>query len=420
MKIYSLHRLSLLSQAVIFVCFAAASLADTIKFKDGTSWTGDIIRQNDNEIVMSVELSGGAISTQRTANRADVAEIILSTPEEKLLTAAERAYRHAVKFQLDPQTSYAKDYYDRVISGAFDKFLSTYTNTAHAAEIESLRSKWVEDRERVAIGQVKYHGAWKPVEEVRAQIESEQSQNAFTQARSLMSDGKLDDAIRQVLPFTGTNYSATVQTEAKGLLAEMYKLQLPQLQQRLAQVQAQLPQAKAALDKAKSGLDQATQQAKQAMPSGFKSSTSSVNRDNRNGLSRGITVEQGPRLGEASLKQVAVQKAINAARQNYAALETAYKQLQTEQQSLQARLNQASTTVTQLGIVEPSPPPATQLVVQVNEPETPSVVTNTVAEEAPEDQTVLTGITGWFKKNWIFVVLGAGALLYLVNRFAKD
>jgi hypothetical protein len=48
-------------------------------------------------------------------------------------------------------------------------------------------------------------------------------------------------------------------------------------------------------------------------------------------------------------------------------------------------------------------------------------VTPPAPSEPPiEDKEDVMGIGGWFKKNWIFVLIGAGAVLYLMNRFSKN
>jgi hypothetical protein len=401
---------------LLLVGLAAASSADTIKFKDGSSWTGEILSQSATDIVMSVELSGGAIKTQRTANRTDVSEIILSTSEEKLAQQEAAAYRQAMKNQLHPQSSYSKDMYDKVILGVFDQFLNTYTNSVHTAEIQALRAQWIAEREQVNAGQAKFRGEWKPVNEVRELMLQEQSRKALAEARAQMAQGKLDAAAQQVLPLTSTNYTPAIVSEATAFLSEVYKLQVPQWQQRLQQVQAEIPKVKSSLDAARREVEEATQKMNAATRSGSQmkswenETTTRQGQDSRSrGQTRGtVTTEPAKPLGTYSQGQITAQSAVNAAKKNFAAIETSYSQLQKEEQMLQARLASTTTLLSRIGVAAP--------VAAVAEA-TPPAAPVEAKEEVKGD---VVGIGGWLKKNWIFVLLGVGAVLYLMNRLSKN
>jgi hypothetical protein len=113
------------------------------------------------------------------------------------------------------------------------------------------------------------------------------------------------------------------------------------------------------------------------------------------------------KLGAMTEGTIAAQATVNNAKKNCAAIESYYTKLQTESQMLQGRLSGISASMVQLQI---QPPPSS----------TSSQVVAQAPTEAPKEEDVATGMGAWVKKNWVFVLLGAGAALYVLNRFTKN
>ena len=110
---------------------AVPGCADTLALKDGTVLDGDIIAEDDSSVSIHLEFAHGTITETRHVNKADIARIVRSTPEQRAAELTKRDYESLERYRLDPNTSYRLHYYDAVISNVFRKFLAQYPNSIY-------------------------------------------------------------------------------------------------------------------------------------------------------------------------------------------------------------------------------------------------------------------------------------------------
>src|SRR5579859_3507909 len=166
---------------------ACYTRADTIKLKDGTAVEGSITAENDTTLSIYIERSGGTITQTRVINKADIASVVRWTPEQKAEWQMNHDYISLQRYQLNPTSSYALEYYNQIIDGVFRKFLTQHPNSPHAAGVNARIAEWKAERDLVAAGNVKFHGRWSPAAEVADQLEHERTQQLARQNPSLKS-----------------------------------------------------------------------------------------------------------------------------------------------------------------------------------------------------------------------------------------
>jgi len=184
----------------LFLCIAVGVLADTLKLNNGTMVVGNIIAETDTEYIVERSLAGGTIKTKDSIRKSDVASVVRVTPEEKAAVAMKEAYDALKRYQLDPNNSYAKDYYDQVLNGSFRKFLADYPDSQHAAELRERIAAWEAERDKVVAGQIKRNGQWLATSEASLLDEAQRAQKVMTHVQALSAQGKFQEAIQLLQP----------------------------------------------------------------------------------------------------------------------------------------------------------------------------------------------------------------------------
>src|ERR1051326_3044399 len=108
------------------------AFAETLKLKDGTVVDGALIAEDDQQVTLEVKLAGGTITSKRSYPKADIAEIVRPTAEQKTQSEMRAAYEAARKNQLDPNSSFSLAQYDKVLNEVFAPFLEKYPKSPHA------------------------------------------------------------------------------------------------------------------------------------------------------------------------------------------------------------------------------------------------------------------------------------------------
>ncbi len=220
----------LLVTAVVACC----ARADTIKLKDGTTLEGMILSEDDQRITIEIQYAGGTITKRETVQRAEVAEVIR-------LTAEQKAYRQTQKYRLDPNNSYPQPaYYDQVITNVFRPFLAQYPQSSNAAEISDKILQWQTERDQVVAGQVKYHGQWMSAEEARPLIVEDRAGQSLEQARTLLSQSIFERAIQLIESAAATTHDPQHAAEASQLRASAYRQWLDSLHRQQQQINADI------------------------------------------------------------------------------------------------------------------------------------------------------------------------------------
>ncbi len=137
--------------ALLSLTFAITSHADVVTLKDGTSVEGRIIVEGTDMLRIEVQVTP-SIKETKTYSMTDVAKV------EK--TAADKLAFAAVKELVPTRSLLSASDYDRMIKDGPKKFLSSFADSEHKAEVEKILTDLVAEKERVQRGGIKLDGEW--------------------------------------------------------------------------------------------------------------------------------------------------------------------------------------------------------------------------------------------------------------------
>jgi len=147
--------------AVMFGTCIATCHGDVVVLKSGKCITGEVISvssRNDGCVFIRLENATRTISKTCSESITNVVKIIRDSPEEKARQKEESTYQDVIRLQLS-SASYTVTKYDDVIN-ALARFLNDYPNSIHTNSVEQVRKQWVDERKRVAGGEIKWNDAW--------------------------------------------------------------------------------------------------------------------------------------------------------------------------------------------------------------------------------------------------------------------
>ena len=147
--------------AIMIVTCGASCLGDVVVLKSGRCVTGDVtsVTSGRNGVVfIRVANASQTIFTSQSENMADVAAINRDSAEEKARKKEESDFLEVMRPPL-ASANLAVAQYDEVLSG-FQRFLNAYPNSAHTNSIAQVRQQWLDERNRVMCGDVKWNGTW--------------------------------------------------------------------------------------------------------------------------------------------------------------------------------------------------------------------------------------------------------------------
>lgn len=138
---------------VAFLIALAASLAvaDTITLKDGRSYDGTVIRENEEEIVISVALSE-SITDEIVIRREDIRGAVVKTPEDILEFEKLKAF----DVKVNSMTPIA---YEEAIE-VCEKFQTQFPESAHRQQVANQIKLLKEEKGRVGRSEIKVNGRW--------------------------------------------------------------------------------------------------------------------------------------------------------------------------------------------------------------------------------------------------------------------
>ena len=345
--------------------------ADTVKLKDGTALEGEIVAEDDSTVAILLEFAGGTISQTRHISKADIAGIIRWTPEQRAKRQATRDYEKLQKYQLNPSTSYAAEYYDQVITNDFHKFLADHPNSSYASNVTERIVEWKAERDLVAAGNVKFRGRWSPAAEVAPLIERAWGQQLLQQGRALISQRRFETAVQQLQFVVHMDRQPDLVSLARPLLASAYQSATNLLDRQQRQLTGEVSSAQERVDQARQAL-RATEAS--------------------------LTQPTGGSAQSTAQAQIAVNQArgeLNAAQDH---LEYVKSQLDAVRQKLTTLKSQAPGVTTPTNAPQASkgqPAPST-------------------AADSPE---VLGGLVTWVKNNWVAMAIIVAVILFLISRF---
>lgn len=204
-------RILILALALFGTCIASVAFSQTtdsnisdyvtIKLKDGRVLEGPVLFEDDQRITIEAQFANGTITRKDQINKSDIASTSHLSPGDRDQRLATIASHDLGKYQLDPQNSYPLSYYDSAINDGFRRFLTLYPRALEATTITNRLAEWQEERDKVASGQVKYHGQWMPAAEANKLAETERTRQIIQDARALMAQGQFEAATEKLAPY---------------------------------------------------------------------------------------------------------------------------------------------------------------------------------------------------------------------------
>lgn len=204
--------------------------ADTVKMKDGTIYDGTI--QTETTTALSIEVANAAGTIFRTVevDKANVAEIIRTTAEQRAILDMEATYKQLLKYQLDPVSSQPLPYYNQVISNVFFKYLDKYPGSPHEADVTSRVNIWTEEREKVAAGQGRIGTEWMSAAEVPKKLEEAKVMAVLDKCNKLTARGRFEDSINELLTVPNLTRRKDLVEMAKRAYADTSRLWIESLE----------------------------------------------------------------------------------------------------------------------------------------------------------------------------------------------
>ena len=248
---------------VFFGLLAGVARADTIKLKDGTVLEGEILSETPTNLSVEVVLAGGRIISTEVLALTNIAGIVRLTPAEKRARLMQREFARMQAYALNSNTSFAVDYYDRVITDIFRRFLNEYPGSPHAAEVTERLTQWQAERDRVASGLTKFGGDWLNRAAFEQASRAEQTSGLFREAEQCFKQKNWADAARKysaVLALGSGGGTAVVATRQLGASLEAWRTAIEQGQKKIdteiPRTQRAIKDAQAAFDRAQSEFTQ--------------------------------------------------------------------------------------------------------------------------------------------------------------------
>ncbi len=379
---------------LLLLCLgAAAALADTLKLKNGTTMEGTIVAETDTEYTLEQTHAGGTIKSKEIVRKSDVAEVLRATPEQKAAQAMKEAYQATLRYKLDPQKSYPKDYYDKVIAFSFRKFLADYPQSPYQKEMEERIAAWEAERDKVAAGQVKRNGQWTSAAEAAA-AEGEQ---LLQQVRAALLAGRHAEAAQGIETFLSGQVAENLAATAKELREKIYQQWCQNLQQSQTQLQEQLTACNTNLVAAKEQLAKAQEALRKesAKPGGgFKQSSSKSF-----GKLSDAVADEMKAIAEAQKKVTELERQQLDLNARLAAVNQSLPQIQARMESLNiAALPSTGTATTVVTQAEPPPTP----------PSSPA--------EPEEEGGILSKIAEVARKYWLIALVAILVVVWFVSR----
>jgi hypothetical protein len=232
------------------LCLAAVVRADTVKLNDGTVVEGDILSEDETQLVINAEFASGTITEKQTLNKSDIAQVTRLTPEQKAARDMERAYRKLQQYQLDPNTSGPLSYYDQAIDDVFRPFLQQYPASPYTNAVANMISLWQADRDKVASGMGKYHGQWMNAADAARLVQEEAVHQELLQCSTLLSQRQFERTIRVCDRIRATRSEVGPQSEALDIETQAYKSWMEILRADSQRIQDEITLFEQRLDKA--------------------------------------------------------------------------------------------------------------------------------------------------------------------------
>lgn len=377
-----------------------AGHADTLKLRDGTTLEGSITGETTNAITVDVEFAGGTIHQTRTVEKSDIAEVKRWTDAEKKQAQMEKDYRAALKHRLDPARSFTVAQYDQIISNTFSRFLAEYPDSPHTNDIAAQLNEWQGERDRVAGGEAKYGGAWRPADEVAGLMEKDNGQQWLQTARQLIAQNQPDPALPYLRGVAGLKTQPELADEARALLTKTYEQMVGALDGQVSELQKSVAAAR-----------QKAEQARQAVAA-IEPAAQTIR---GTGLKSGKQKGGYQAMGTDATRLADTLARLTQARNELSRAESQLAQLENQLAATQQRSDQLHAAARQVGVQIAGATGETTVA--------SSAATTTVAQAESSSPTgsgdlmdQMGGIFQWIKDHWVLLAGGGLLALWLLSR----
>ena len=374
--------------AILVLMTALALRADTLKLKDGNVLEGEVTAEDDSSVSIYLEFSRGTITQTRRIDKADIAEIVRWTPEQKENWRLQRDYERLQTYRLNPKDSYLLEYYDHTIDGVFQKFLNDHPNSPYTSNVTARIADWMAERALVSANNIKFRGRWSPAAEVGPLLAPERGKKFLEQARWLISQRRFESAIPGLQVVVHMKDHPELVSQAKPLLTSAYQQMLAVLDRQSRQLSNDVAMASVRVNEARRALNNAEVSLTQAVkePQVKPDQRTSTNLESRS----------------ASQPQTGVDDAqgeLNAALDRFEQLEHQWMAVTQKMAmlKLQARDVGGRPVVLQESPTQTSP-----------------------AVASSDNPSVLVALVAWAQKYWPGMAMVLLVIVFLISRFAKD
>jgi hypothetical protein len=361
----------------------------TINLRDGRVLEGPVLLEDDQQVTIEAQFANGTITRKYQIDKSDIISISHLSAVDRDQRLATVAYHDLGKYQLDPRNSYPLTYYDSAINNGFRPFLAQYPRALEAGVVTNRLSAWQEERDKVASGQVKYHGQWMPAAEAAKLAETERDDQIIRDARALMAQGEFEATTEKLAPYYNAAQLSPLVVESRRLQADVYRLWVSSLET----AQDQLTKD---LEATRDRVAHLTEVRSQAQANYDQARSKSQIADSRV-------------LGDSAIS--------SQASADYLRAEKQYNEEQNRQFAIQQQLDN---TIRQLRQVHQSQDlfaAAYSTIEPAKETLPPRPQTNAPAPPPPPPMSTLDQAGDWFSRNWIAVIGGGLLGLWGVSRY---
>jgi hypothetical protein len=367
----------------------------TIKLKDGRVLEGPVVVESDQQITIEAQFANGTITRKYQVDKSDIATISHLSPVDRDQRLATVAYHDLGKYHLDPQNSYPLSYYDTAINQGFLPFLQQYPRVMETTAVTNRLAEWQEERDKVASGQVKYHGRWMSAAEASKLAEAERTQQIISDARALMAQGQFEAATEKLSPYYNATQISPLVVESRRLQANVYRLWISSLEAAQEQLTKDLEATKERVARLAEVRSQAQSNYDQARSRSLNTTSRALGDTATSSQASADFLRAEKQFNEEQNRQFAIQEQ----------LDNAIHQLRQAHQDQD--LFTAAYPAIELVKETPPPPPKTNA---------PAAPTPPPPPPPPPPPTVIEQMGDWMSRNWIVVACVALLGLWGVSR----
>lgn len=224
--------------AVLPLLFAA-SHADTIHLKNGTSFEGTILRDEGDAYIAQIQVTK-SIRDERRIPKADILQIV----EEKLDQAAFEAIQPLAP---SPDLLDAADYERRL--ALVNDFIKRFPRSTHARDAEAIRDTLAAEHEAVAAGGIKFDGRLISPSERQAHAYPLDAAIAAAGIRRLAESGEYLAALRAWDEFEARFAASNAYRDTLPLARQLMDAQRSNIQQSLASFDSRIREREKGLER---------------------------------------------------------------------------------------------------------------------------------------------------------------------------